>query len=226
MNTGQKRNYQKELEQFLEKLKDTREVPRLLLHSCCAPCSSYVLEYLSPWFEIDDYFYNPNISPQEEYRFRADELARLISEMPLQNPVHFVEGPYDPEHFYEAARGLEQAPEGGERCSGCFSLRLGKAALEAKARGCAYFATTLTISPLKNAEEINRIGQEIAEQYGVAYLPSDFKKRDGYKRSLELSEEHGLYRQNYCGCVFSKVQKEKTDSCRENTKSSENRKGI
>ena len=205
----QKQNCQKELERVLEQLKEQRRVPKLLLHSCCAPCSSYVLEYLSPWFEIDDYFYNPNISPEEEYRFRADELARLISEMPLQNPVHFVEGKYDPERFYEMAVGLEQVPEGGERCLKCFALRLGEAAQEAKKRGCDFFATTLTISPLKNAENINRIGQEIAEEYGVAWLPSDFKKRNGYKRSLELSKEYDLYRQNYCGCVFSRRDREK-----------------
>ena len=208
MGNGQKRNYQKELEKVLDSLQTSQNVPKLLLHSCCAPCSSYVLEYLSSWFEIEDFFYNPNISPQEEYRFRADELARLIREMPLQHPVHFIEGRYDPERFFAAARGLEQVPEGGERCMKCFALRLEEAALEAKNRNCAYFATTLTISPLKNAEQINRIGQEIAEQYGVAYLPSDFKKRNGYKRSLELSREYDLYRQNYCGCVFSRRARE------------------
>ena len=204
MGNGQKRNYQKELEKILVSLQDRAAVPRLLLHSCCAPCSSYVLEYLTAWFDIEDFFYNPNISPQEEYRFRADELNRLIGKMPLQHAVHFVEGTYDPERFYAIARGLEQAPEGGERCMRCFALRLEEAACEAKKRNCDFFATTLTISPLKNAEAINRIGEEIAARYGVAYLPSDFKKRDGYKRSLALSQEYDLYRQNYCGCVFSR----------------------
>lgn len=211
MNTVQKRNYQKELENILASLQKTQQVPRLLLHSCCAPCSSYVLEYLSEWFEIEDFFYNPNISPQEEYQFRADELTRLIREMPLPHPVHFVEGRYDPERFYEMARGLEQVPEGGERCLRCFALRLEEAAQEAKNRHCDYFATTLTISPLKNAQEINRIGEETAARYGIQYLPSDFKKRDGYKRSLELSREYDLYRQNYCGCVFSRKAREAED---------------
>ncbi len=203
-------NYQKDLEKILEKTGERKTVPRLLLHSCCAPCSSYVLEYLSPYFEIFDFFYNPNIAPEDEYRFRSGELARLISEMKFQHSVHFLEGPYDPERFYEISRGLETVPEGGERCRKCFSLRLEEAAREAAERKCDYFATTLTISPLKNAEEINRIGQEISERYGVTYLPSDFKKRDGYKRSLELSRMYDLYRQNYCGCVFSRNEREKT----------------
>ena len=203
-----RRNYQKELDQVLEKLREQNRVPRLLLHSCCAPCSSYVLEYLSEWFEIEDFFYNPNIAPGEEYRFREEELIRLIREMPLQHPVHFVKGRYEPERFLEAAKGLENEPEGGGRCAKCFALRLEEAAREAADRQCDFFTTTLTISPLKNAETINRIGEETAARFGVTYLPSDFKKRDGYKRSLELSREYGLYRQNYCGCVYSRRKKE------------------
>ena len=204
MGQEQKRNYQRELDRILQDLSGQGKVPRLLLHSCCAPCSSYVLEYLSPQFEIVDFFYNPNIAPEEEYRFRAEELRRLIGEMPLPHPVRFVEGPYDPERFYTAAEGLEKVPEGGARCRKCFALRLEEAAQKARELQCDFFTTTLTISPLKNAETINQIQEEIAEKYGVAYLPSDFKKRDGYKRSLELSREYDLYRQNYCGCVFSK----------------------
>lgn len=206
----QKRNYQKELDEIIRELNEQNRVPRLLLHSCCAPCSSYVLEYLSQWFEIEDYFFNPNIAPEEEYRFRADELERLIGEMPLRHTVHFIEGKYEPERFLAVAEGLEEAPEGGERCRKCFALRLEEAAAMAEERGCEFFATTLTISPLKNAEVINRIGEEIAEKHDLQhtgklrYLPSDFKKRDGYKRSLELSKEFDLYRQNYCGCIFSR----------------------
>ena len=215
MGNGQKRNYQKELEQILEELKKQEQVPKLLLHSCCAPCSSYVLEYLSQWFEIEDYFYNPNIAPEDEYRFRADELARLIRDMPLPHTVHFVEGVYDPQRFYEVSGGLEDVPEGGERCRKCFMLRLEEAARMAVKLGCDYFTTTLTISPLKNAEMINRIGEETAAKYSaegmrkLLYLPSDFKKKDGYKRSLELSREYDLYRQNYCGCTFSKNSRQK-----------------
>ena len=205
-NTGNAR-YQKELDGILQELEKTRETPRLLLHSCCAPCSSYVLEYLSPYFEIVDFFYNPNIGPEEEYRYRAEELRRLIGRMPLQNPVTFVEGRYDPERFYAETAGLEQEPEGGERCRKCFRLRLSEAAEEALRRDCAYFTTTLTISPLKNAGVLNEIGKEIAEKTGVAFLPSDFKKRNGFKRSTELSKEYDLYRQSYCGCVFSKQER-------------------
>lgn len=196
-------NYQKSLEKIIEGISGEKR-PRLLLHSCCAPCSSYVLEYLSEYFEITVFYYNPNISPEKEYRMRVEEQQRLISQMPLKNPVSFVEGKYDPQSFYEMAKGLEQVPEGGERCFGCFRLRLKETAKEAKKERYDYFTTTLTISPLKNAEKLNEIGREMAEQYGINWLPSDFKKKNGYKRSTELSKEYDLYRQNYCGCVFSK----------------------
>ncbi len=205
----QKRNYQKELERIIDGLEEGAKKPRLLLHACCAPCSSYVLEYLSEYFEITVFFYNPNIAPQEEYEKRASELQRLISQMPLKSPVHFLAGPYDPESFYEAARGLESAPEGGERCEKCFRLRLRRTARAAKTFGFSYFTTTLTISPLKNAALLNEIGRELQEEYGVPFLPSDFKKRGGYQRSIELSREYGLYRQNFCGCAFSKAAEEK-----------------
>ena len=203
-----KRNYQKELDKLIENIKKEGRVPRLLLRSCCAPCSSYVLEYLSQYFEITVFFYNPNISLEEEYRKRSDEIRRLAAEMPFTHPVHIVEGAYDPKVFYEMARGLEKIPEGGERCFKCYRLRMEEAAKLAKESGYDYFTTTLSISPLKNAAKINEIGEELAEIYGVAHLTSDFKKKNGYKRSIELSHEYDLYRQNYCGCVFSKREQE------------------
>ena len=202
------RNYQKELEQKIEKQQKLGEMPKLLLHSCCAPCSSYVLEYLSPYFHIYDFYYNPNISPKREYEERREELLRLIKEMELQEKVTFLEGTYEPEKFFEMAKGLEQLPEGQERCFRCYEMRLRESAKIAKEQGADYFATTLTISPLKNAQKLNEIGENIAKEYGVAYLPSDFKKKNGYKRSVELSTQYDLYRQNYCGCIFSKMQAE------------------
>ena len=198
------RNYQKELEQKIEKQQKAGEMPSLLLHSCCAPCSSYVLEYLSPYFQIYDFYYNPNISPKREYEERKEELMRLIQEMSLQEKVTFLEGTYEPEKFFEMAKGLESLPEGGERCFKCYEMRLRESAKIAKEQGADYFATTLTISPLKNAQKLNELGEAIAKEYGVAYLPSDFKKKNGYKRSVELSTQYELYRQNYCGCIFSK----------------------
>ncbi len=200
----QNRNYQKELEQKLAQIEADGKKPTLLLHSCCAPCSSYVLEYLSPYFEIYDFYYNPNISPKQEYEERREELRRLIAEMGLEDSVRFLEGEYCPEKFFAMAKGLEQVPEGGERCFLCYEMRLREAAAKAKELGLQYFATTLTISPLKNAQKLNEIGEKLAEEYQVAHLPSDFKKKNGYRRSVELSAEYELYRQNYCGCVFSK----------------------
>lgn len=207
-NNRNQRNYQKELDQLILENEKENRVPRLFLHSCCAPCSSYVLEYLSQHFEITDFFYNPNISPQEEYDYRVSELKRLIGEMDFEHPVSFVEGSYDPSVFFEMAKGLEDVPEGGERCFQCYRLRMEEAARLAAKDGYDYFTTTLSISPLKNARKINEIGEELEELYGVKHLPSDFKKKNGYKRSIELSHEHELYRQNYCGCVFSKRARE------------------
>ena len=197
------RNYQKELDKVIDGLVKENRVPSLLLHSCCAPCSSYVLEYLSQYFEITILFYNPNIYPPEEYQARVHEEERLIREMHFKHPVHMISGTYDPNVYYKAVKGLEKEPEGGARCEKCFELRLSEAAREAKKGGFDYFTTTLTISPLKSAPTLNTIGERIGEEMGVSYLPSDFKKKNGYKRSVELSEEHGLYRQNYCGCVYS-----------------------
>lgn len=198
------RNYQKELETCIAKLQEENRVPRLFLHSCCAPCSSYVLEYLSRYFEITVFYYNPNISPREEYEKRVEEMRRLIREMKFDHPVSFLEGEYRPEVFFEMAKGLEDLPEGQERCFRCYRLRLEETARLAKEYGFSWFTTTLSISPLKNASMLNRIGEELGEIYHISHLPSDFKKKNGYKRSTELSKEYGLYRQNYCGCVFSR----------------------
>lgn len=197
-------NYQKELDRVLAALPQDGAPPALLLHACCAPCSSYVLEYLSRYFSITLFYYNPNISPAEEYGHRAEEARRLVREMPLVHPVTVEEGKYEPQAFYELARGLEDAPEGGERCFACYRLRLRETARLAAARGFDWFCTTLSISPLKNAEKLNELGEEAGAEFGVRWLPSDFKKREGFKRSIVLSQEYGLYRQNYCGCVFSR----------------------
>lgn len=194
------RNYQKELDEILKRLEGT---PKLLIHSCCAPCSSYVLEYLSEYFSITDLFYNPNIDKKAEYEKRLQELERLISKMPFKNPVTLMPGRYETIEFYDAVKGFEKEPERGKRCEICFRLRLTEAAKAARETGADYFTTTLSISPLKDAELLNTIGEELAAEYGVKYLPSDFKKRNGYKRSIELSKEYDLYRQDYCGCIFS-----------------------
>lgn len=196
-------NYQQDLDVIIEELSQSGRRPKLLLHSCCAPCSSYVLEYLSPYFEIFLLYYNPNIAPAQEYRKRLEEQKRLVESLPCGGDIHFIEGKYQPEIFREAVKNFEDEPEGGARCDICFALRLKESAKEALRLGCEYFCTTLTVSPHKNALKINRIAQEVAEQYGLKFLPSDFKKRNGYKRSLELSSRYGLYRQNYCGCEFS-----------------------
>ena len=228
-NKQQMRNYQKELDKIAEQIKSSKEcaeaqgadynIPRLLLHSCCAPCSSYVLEYLRQYFAITVFYYNPNISMEQEYQKRMQEQKRLICAyndlMEGGYPISVIEGNYQPEEFYQIAKGLEQCPEGGERCFACYRLRLEKTAqlaqeynqkeqLNTQNSYFAYFTTTLTISPLKNARKLNEIGEQLAQQYQVAWLPCDFKKKNGYKRSIELSAEYGLYRQDYCGCVYSK----------------------
>ncbi len=202
----QKVNYQKKLEELIIKEQKEGRVPTLLLHSCCAPCSSYVLEYLSEYFRITVLYYNPNISPEKEYEARVEEQKRLIAELPVKHPVSFLAGAYEPDAFYSAVKGLEQCPEGGDRCTVCYKMRLQEAAETAKKGGFDYFTTTLSISPLKDAERLNSIGATLAEEYGLSYLFSDFKKKNGYKRSTELSAQYGLYRQDYCGCVFSKEE--------------------
>ena len=217
------RNYQRELDKIIEAVNaDGDKAPTLFLHSCCAPCSSYVLEYLRRYFRITVFYYNPNITEDEEYRKRVIEQKRLIdaynAKVVSQNEdshgnsgylIDVTEGDYEPQRFYEIARGLEQCPEGGERCFACYALRLRETANRARTGGYDYFTTTLTISPLKNAVKLNEIGERLAKEYGIAWLPSDFKKKNGYKRSVELSKEYDLYRQDYCGCVYSRNQRRK-----------------
>ena len=200
-------NYQQMLERELDRLKKEGKRPRLLLHGCCAPCSSYVLEYLSEAFDITLLYDNPNISPREEYEKRAAEADRLIREMGV--PVRLQVAPWEPEAYLAAVRGLESEPEGGKRCEACFRLRLSRAAEAAKKGGYDYFTTTLSISPLKDAQLLNRIGREISDETGVPYLYSDFKKKNGYRRSCELSAIYRLYRQDYCGCAFSKAERDR-----------------
>ncbi len=201
-----KGNYQKELDRILDRLKERGDRPRLLLHVCCAPCSSYVLEYLNTYFQISILFYNPNISPESEYIFRLNELKRLIKEAGYEESVDLLEGNYDPASFLEMARGMEDLPERGARCYHCYELRMREAAQAAARLGADYFTTSLSISPHKNADWINEIGTRLGQEYGVRHLPSDFKKRSGYLRSIELSNQYHLYRQNYCGCIFSKKE--------------------
>lgn len=202
-------NYQKELDKIIDDIIRSESVVSLLIHSCCAPCSSYVLEYLSAFFRITVFYYNPNIYPEEEYSRRVEEQRRLINSLPVINPVSFEAGEYQPEAFYESIKGYEDEPEAGERCFRCYRLRLREAAWLAKEGGYDFFTTTLSISPHKNADKLNEIGNELAKELGVAYLPSDFKKKNGYRRSIELSKEYGLYRQDYCGCVYSMRERQK-----------------
>ncbi len=212
---GNVRNYQRELDKVIEGLCTDQGVqckPSLFLHSCCAPCSSYVLEYLRAFFRITVFYYNPNISMDQEYLHRVEEQKRLINMMneeAPENEIRVVEGDYEPGLFFDKVKGMEQCPEGGERCFACYELRLRKTAESAAALGYDYFATTLTISPLKNAEKLNQIGEQLAGEYQIKWLPSDFKKKNGYKRSLELSAEYDLYRQDYCGCIYSKAERER-----------------
>lgn len=236
-----KQNYQKQLEEIVAGFEHQ---PTLLLHSCCAPCSSYCMEYLRDFFAITVYYYNPNITQEAEYRHRVAEEQRLIGiyneqveeyqrllregkkpeEITLTNAgrpltprsqkIEMIEGDYEPEKFLTMAKGLEMCPEGGERCFRCYELRL-RATGELAARdGYEFFTTTLTISPLKNAEKLNEIGAMVSEAVGVPFLPSDFKKKNGYKRSTELSAEYGLYRQDYCGCAYSKAEREREKAAR------------
>lgn len=201
-------NYSLKTQSIMDKNKREHIMPSLLLHACCAPCSSACLEYLSGHFDITVFYFNPNISPQSEFEKRLAEEERLLSELPLEG-VKLIAGQYDYSRFLDISKGLEDCPEGGERCFRCYRLRLEETARLAKERGFDYFCTTLTISPLKNAEKLNKIGYEAAEKYGVAWLPSDFKKKEGYKRSIELSHQYNLYRQDFCGCAFSRAEAEK-----------------
>ncbi len=200
-------NFSNETEKIIEEIKESNIRPSLLLHACCAPCSSYVIEYLSKYFNITMYYYNPNISPLQEYKLRLDELNRLLKEMKDAENIKVLPCDYDGEKFIEMAKGLENEAEGGERCFKCYRLRLEKTAQVAKENNFDFFTTTLSISPYKNAEKLNEIGKELSEKYYLKYLYSDFKKKNGYKRSIELSKEFDLYRQDYCGCIFSKNNK-------------------
>ena len=202
-------NYSLKTQSIMDKNKREHIMPSLLLHASCAPCSSSCLQYLSGHFDITVFYFNPNISPQSEFEKRLAEEERLLSELPLEGVVKLIAGQYDYSRFLDISKGLEDCPEGGERCFRCYRLRLEETARLAKERGFDYFCTTLTISPLKNAEKLNEIGYEAAEKYGVAWLPSDFKKKEGYKRSIELSHQYNLYRQDFCGCAFSRAEAEK-----------------
>ena len=203
----QRVNYEIEMERTLRVLEREGKRPRLLLHVCCAPCSSSVLERLSGHFQITVFFDNPNITEEGEFRKRADELRRFLREMPGCGDVRYEEAPFDPDPYYQAVRGHEDDPEGGERCRICFLLRLSRTGEKAAAEGYDYFTTTLSVSPLKNAAVLNETGKAVSEICGVPYLFSDFKKKDGFLRSVELAGEYGLYRQDYCGCVFSKKER-------------------
>lgn len=201
-------NYSLFTENVINDIKLSGKKPSLLLHACCAPCASYVIEYLSDFFDITLFYYNPNISPKTEYDFRLSELARLCSEHPKAKNIKILPSQYNPEEFFQLAKGLENSKEGGARCKKCYELRLRKTAEEAKKHGFDFFTTTLTISPYKNAVWLNEIGENLMKEYGVSYLFSDFKKKNGYKRSIELSKEYNLYRQGFCGCVYSKKESE------------------
>lgn len=200
---------------------------RLFLHSCCAPCSSYVLTYLREYFRITVFYYNPNITEDAEYQKRVEEQKRLIETLNREAEtagvcapdahaapyrIEVIEGEYEPERFLRMAEGLEECPEGGERCFACFALRLSETVKHAAEGGYDYAATTLTISPLKNAEKLNEIGEKLCADADVRWLPSDFKKRDGYKKSIELSKQYDLYRQDYCGCIYSKAERDKREN--------------
>ena len=196
-------NYQIVLDNIIEQVKNESKKSKLLLHVCCAPCSSYVLEYLTKYFDITVFYYNPNISSKEEYNKRLKEEQRFVKEYPFDYDITVIDGKYDNDKFEETIKGLEQEKEGGARCFKCYRLRLEESAKYAKEKGFDYFTTTLTISPYKNSSKLNEIGHDLEEEYGVKYLYSDFKKKNGYKRSIELSHEYNLYRQDYCGCVYS-----------------------
>ena len=203
MKQTPKTNYQLVLDKTIQDITSSGKRPSLLLHACCAPCSSYVLEYLTQYFDITVFYYNPNISPESEYRYRTEEVQRLIRE--FKPEVKFIEGEYEPQRFYEMAKGIEKEPERGARCLKCYRLRLEESAKAALKGGFDYFTTTLSISPQKDSQVLNSIGKEVSDIYNIPYLFSDFKKRGGYKRSIELSAQFSLYRQNFCGCVFSKT---------------------
>lgn len=203
--------YQEKLDEIISNLDYT---PNLLLHSCCAPCSSYCIEYLTNYFNITIYYYNPNISPKEEYEKRKQEEIKFINEFKSKNKLNIIDCDYNYDDFLNVINGLEKEPEGGSRCSKCYLLRMDATAKKGVSLKYDYFATTLTVSPYKNSKKINEIGFLLEEKYKIKYLASDFKKKNGYKRSIELSKEYNLYRQNYCGCIFSKKERENYEKCK------------
>lgn len=205
-------NYQNKLDDIIKENLENKKVPSLLLHSCCAPCSSYVIGYLSNYFNITVFYYNPNIYPEKEYVKRVEEEKDFIARFKTKYKVDFIEGNYAAEKFYSSVKGFENEKEGGERCFRCYELRLIESAIVAKNKGCDYFTTTLSVSPYKNAQKLNEIGERVGNEYDVKYLYSDFKKKNGYKRSIELSKEYNLYRQDYCGCVFSQIERDKEEN--------------
>lgn len=201
-------NYYKMMMEEIDKIKKEDKIPNLLLHTCCAPCSSHVIDTLTKYFNITVLYYNPNIEPLEEYNKRKEEQVRFIQEYKAKNKLKIMDCDYGNDIFHEKVKGLEEEPEGGIRCTNCFLQRLDKTAQLAKRGNFDYFATTLTVSPLKNSTKINEIGETLSKQYDIKYLFSDFKKKEGYKHSIELAKEYNLYRQDYCGCIYSKEQRE------------------
>ena len=203
-------NFQIKCEEMLEKIHERRDTPSLLLHACCGPCSSYVLEYLSKYFNITILYYNPNISDAFEYQKRLQEIKKFVKKIKTKYPITVLEGRYQPKEFFDAVRGYESLKEGSERCFRCYHLRLLETARLAFEKSYDYFGTTLSISPYKNSQVLNEIGKNLEKEYQVSYLYADFKKKNGYQRSIELSKEYGLYRQDYCGCIYSKQEREKS----------------
>ena len=204
------------MEEELEIIKNSKQVPKILLHSCCAPCSTHVIDTLAPFFDITIIYYNPNIEPFLEYKKRKNEEIRFINEYKSPNKLSIIDSDYDNHKFKEISKGLEDIPEGGNRCLKCYLLRLEKTAQIASKNQFDYFTTTLTVSPLKNSSKINDIGHILSEKYHIKYLYSDFKKKEGYKHSIKMAQEYGLYRQDYCGCIFSKAQRAKEKAIKAN----------
>lgn len=201
-------NYQIKMEEELDRIENSGETPKLLLHSCCGPCSSYVISYLTEYFNLDVIYYNPNIYPADEYMHRKNEQIRLIEELETKNTLGFIDSEYDPEVFDLLAKGHEDEREGGLRCGECIKQRLEETAIYASGHGYDYFTTTLSVSPHKNSQLINKLGYELEEKYGISYLPADFKKKGGFLKSIEMAKEHELYRQDYCGCRYSLAESE------------------
>ena len=201
-------NYDLKMEEIISSNQKESKIPTLLLHACCAPCSSAVLERIAKYFKITILYYNPNISDKEEYDKRVEELEKLVASLKVENTINVIKGRYDPKEFFDAVRGMENLGEGSKRCFECYRLRLEETVKKAKELGFDYFTTTLSISPYKNSKVLNEIGYSLEEKYNILYLCADFKKKNGYKRSIELSSTYNLYRQDYCGCIYSKQERE------------------